>query len=114
MLAVFKKFALNPPLMARESVQFLFFDVGDTDGRRGSGAADGAGQNKDGQQVGDHIDKLRWHHFGQIGLERFAESEQKPGPGSSKGRPLPKNHGCQADETPAGADAFDKIMGVLQ
>ena len=51
----------------------------------GGGAADTAGQNKDGQHIGDHVDKLRRHHFGQIGLERFAESEQKPGPGSSKG-----------------------------
>jgi hypothetical protein len=72
--------------MARESGPFLFFDVGDTDGSRWGGAADSAGQNKDGQHVGDHIDKLGRHHFGQIGLERFAESEQKPGSGSSKGR----------------------------
>lgn len=47
--------------------------------------ADGAGQNKDGQHVGDHVDKLRRHYFGQIGLESFAKSEQKPGPGGSKG-----------------------------
>ena len=61
-------------------MRLLFFDVGAADGGRGGGASDGAGQNKDGQHIGDHIDKLRRHHLGQVGLERFAESEQKPGP----------------------------------
>ena len=92
----------------------LLFNIRHTDRSRWGRASNSAGQNDNGEDIRDHVDKLRGYHLRQIRLEGFAEPEKHSGTGSAERGPFAEDHGCQADKAPAGTNAFDKVVRVLQ